>query len=56
MYAKAFRGDIWDLEEKLNQFLQEKNPKIENFQMFPVSDKYETDINEPFHEIMILCE
>ena len=56
MKAKAFRGDIWSLEEKLNAFLEEENPKIKNFQMFPVGDKYETDINEPFHEIMILYE
>ena len=55
MQAKSFRGDIWDLERNLNEFL-EQTPTIKNFQMFPVGDKYESELNEPFYEIMILYE
>ncbi len=55
MKAKAFRGTIFELNDFLNEFFEEnKNISVKNFQMFPFNEKYKTELNEPYYDVMVL--
>lgn len=57
MEAKGARGTIFELRDFLNEWIEEnENMKIKHFQMFPIDSKIESEMNEPYYEIMVIFE